>query len=42
VKSIRTAFERAIEKAAIEDLRLHDFRHTCIRRWATEGIPQRS
>jgi integrase len=21
---------------------LHDFRHTCIRRWATEGIPQQA
>ena len=38
--SIRTAFEEAREKAEIEDLHLHDFRHTCITRWAAMGIPQ--
>lgn len=42
IKSIRTAFEIAAEKAKIEDLRLHDFRHTCVTRWATEGIPQQA
>jgi integrase len=40
MKSIRTAFEEAKEKAEIEDLHLHDFRHTCITRWAAMGIPQ--
>jgi integrase len=42
MKSIRTAFEFAIEKAAIEDLRLHDFRHTCITRWAANGVLQQA
>ena len=32
ITSIRTAFEVASEKAQIGDLRLHDFRHTCITR----------
>jgi integrase len=40
MKSIRTAFEEAKEKAEIEDLHLHDVRHTCITRWAAMGIPQ--
>jgi integrase len=42
IKSIRTAFEFAKEDAQIEDLVLHDFRHTCITRWASEGIPQQA
>jgi integrase len=42
MKSIRTAFEVACEKAGIEDLHLHDFRHTCITRWAAQGIPQQA
>ena len=29
------------EKAAIEDLR-HDFRHTCITRWAANGVLQQA
>jgi len=40
IKTIRTAFELAKEKKGIEDLRLHDFRHTCITNWATTGIPR--
>jgi len=35
IKSIRTAFELAKDKKGIENLRLHDFRHTCITRWST-------
>jgi len=42
MKSIRTAFEKAKKKAGIEDLHLHDFRHTCITRWAAMGIPQQA
>ena len=40
MKSIRKAFEVAREKAKIEDLHLHDFRHTCITNWTKAGIPQ--
>jgi integrase len=40
MKSIRTAFEEAREVAGIEDLRLHDFRHTAVTRWALMRIPQ--
>ena len=40
--SIRTAFELAKEKAGIDDLRLHDLRHTCITKWATQGIAQQA
>src|SRR5215813_11641816 len=39
IKSIRKPFEAARKKAKIEDLHLHDFRHTCITRWETEGKP---
>jgi len=39
IASIRTAYELAREKARIHDLRLHDFRHTCITRWTMAGIP---
>jgi integrase len=39
IKNIRTAFELAKEKVKIKDLRLHDFRHTCITRWSMSGIP---
>jgi integrase len=42
IKSIRKAFELASEKAKIEDLRIHDFRHTCITRWSVIGIPQQA
>ena len=40
MKSIRSAFEDAREAAEIVDLRLHDFRHTAVTRWAMMGIPQ--
>jgi integrase len=40
MKSIRTAFDVAKEKAGINDLRPHDFRHTCITRWTMAGIPR--
>jgi len=40
MKSIRTAFEKARDSAEISDLRLHDFRHTAVTRWALAGIPQ--
>lgn len=40
MKSIRTAFEKAIASAGIADLRLHDFRHMAVTRWALAGIPQ--
>ena len=40
--SIRTAFELAKEKAGIDDLRLHDLRHTCITKWATQGLAQQA
>lgn len=40
MKSIRTAFEKARALAGITDLRLHDFRHTAVTRWALAGIPQ--
>jgi len=40
IKSIRTAFENAKEKNNIENLVIHDFRHTCITRWEMAGIPR--
>jgi len=40
IRSFRTAFELAKEKAAINDLRPHDLRHTCITRWIMAGIPR--
>jgi integrase len=40
MKSIRSAFELAREKANITNLILHDFRHTCITRWEMAGIPR--
>ena len=39
MKSIRKAFELARDQAGIEDLHLHDFRHTCITNWTKVGIP---
>lgn len=39
IKSIRKPFEAARKNAKIEDLHLHDFRHTCITRWEMEGKP---
>jgi integrase len=40
ITNIRTAFDLAKEKAKIEDLRLHDLRHTCITRWSMMAIPR--
>ena len=40
IRSVRTAFELAKKKAVINDLRLHDLRHTCITRWIMAGIPR--
>jgi len=40
IRSIRTAFELARDKAAITDLTPHDFRHTCITRWVIAGMPR--
>jgi integrase/recombinase XerD len=40
IKSIRTAFELAREKAKIIDLHPHDFRHTAITCWSAMGIPR--
>jgi len=40
IKSIRTGFKLAKERNGISDLRQHDFRHTCITRWANMGIPR--
>jgi integrase len=40
IKSIRTAFNRAGKNAQIDNLTLHDFRHTAITNWAAAGIPQ--
>src|SRR5215510_9544628 len=39
IVQIRKPFEAACREAKIEDLHLHDFRHTCITRWAMEGKP---
>jgi integrase len=39
MKSIRKAFELACKHANIEDLHLHDFRHTCITNWTKVGVP---
>ncbi len=40
IRSIRTAFEMARDKAGISDLKPHDFRHTCITRWSMADIPR--
>jgi integrase len=40
ITSIRTAFEEAKGRAHVEDLHLHDSRHTCITRWASMGKAQ--
>ena len=39
IDSIRKPFEAACGEAKIDNLHLHDFRHTCITRWAMEGKP---
>jgi len=40
IKNLRTAFEGAKERAKIQDVVIHDFRHTAITRWAVLGVPQ--
>jgi len=40
IRSIKAAFFSAKKKAAILDLRPHDFRHTAITNWSAEGVPQ--
>lgn len=42
IRSIKAAFRSAKKKAAILDLRPHDFRHTAITNWSAEGIPQQA
>jgi integrase len=39
IRNIRDAWLKAKAAAKIEDLRPHDFRHTCITRWEMEGKP---
>lgn len=36
---LSAAFNRAKAKAGIKDFTFHDFRHTCITRWAEAGVP---
>ena len=40
IKSIRTAFDMALEGARLDDIVLHDFRRTAITRWTAMGIPR--
>ena len=40
IKNLRTAFEGAKDRAKIQDVVIHDFRHTAITRWAVLGVPQ--
>lgn len=40
IRSMRTAFELARDKAGITNLVPHDFRHTCITRWSMAGVPR--
>ena len=37
IQSLRRAHRHACKKASIEDLKFHDFRHTCITNWRREG-----
>lgn len=39
VKSIRTAFEKAVDEAGIQDFTIHDLRHTCAAWLVTAGVP---
>jgi integrase len=39
-KEYSHSFHRAGKNAQIENLTLHDFRHTAITNWAAAGIPQ--
>ena len=34
---LRYHFDRAVDKAGIEDFTFHDFRHTCINNWRKQG-----
>ncbi len=38
IKSIKTAFKSACEKAGIENLRFHDLRHTCVTNLRKAGV----
>ncbi|HSL03326.1 MAG TPA: tyrosine-type recombinase/integrase, partial [Nitrospiraceae bacterium] len=38
IRSIRTAFANACERAGIEGYRFHDFRHTCLSNLRLAGI----
>jgi len=40
ITSIRSAFELAKERAKVNDVMIHDLRHTAITRWASVGLPQ--
>ncbi|GAA0581177.1 tyrosine-type recombinase/integrase [Halomonas salifodinae] len=39
VKSLRNGFERAAGKAGLDDLRIHDLRHTAASWLVTDGVP---
>ena len=39
IKSVRTAFEKARQKAGLEDVRFHDLRHTFASRLVQGGVP---
>ncbi len=38
IRSIRTAFEKALQRAGIEDLRFHDLRHTAASQMYMSGL----
>src|SRR5262245_96836 len=38
IKTIRTAFDFALERAKLDDIVLHDFRRTAITRWTSLGV----
>ncbi|MGD0885522.1 MAG: site-specific integrase [Thermodesulfovibrionales bacterium] len=40
VEALKDAFERAVEKAELQNFVFHDLRHTCISRWAMMGVPE--